>query len=173
MNFYKFTIKLLFFKCLGDQQSALVGQMCFQQGQAKNTYGTGCFLLYNTGTAVSLFLVYFLLFLFFTNHLISQIVQSNHGLLTTVAYKLGKSTPAVYALEGSVAVAGVALKWLRDNLGLLTNVAQSETMIQGLPATSEVVFVPAFSGLYAPYWRKDARRYIKMDLNMINSLLFK
>ncbi|XP_067007034.1 glycerol kinase 3 [Anabrus simplex] len=125
--------------CLGDQQSALVGQMCFKQGQAKNTYGTGCFLLYNTGTAI---------------------VQSSHGLLTTVGYRLGKDAPTIYALEGSVAIAGVAFKWLRDNLGLIKNVKDSESMVKEMTAESDVCFVPAFSGLYAPYWRKDARSVI-------------
>ncbi|XP_075214795.1 glycerol kinase 3-like [Lycorma delicatula] len=125
--------------CLGDQQSALVGQMCFLQGQAKNTYGTGCFLLYNTGTLL---------------------IQSTHGLLTTVAYKLGKKAPVVYALEGSIAVAGVGLRWLRDNLKLLDNVAESGELAQKAKNRGQVTFVPAFSGLYAPYWRKDARGVI-------------
>ncbi|KDR21321.1 glycerol kinase 3-like isoform X2 [Zootermopsis nevadensis] len=125
--------------CLGDQQSALVGQMCFRQGQAKNTYGTGCFLLYNTGLSV---------------------VQSTHGLLTTVAYKLGKSANAVYALEGSVAICGAAMKWLRDNLRILGDISQSDKIAQSVTDRSEVYFVPAFSGLYAPFWRKDARSVI-------------
>ncbi|XP_054282634.1 glycerol kinase-like [Macrosteles quadrilineatus] len=125
--------------CLGDQQAALVGQMCLKQGQAKNTYGTGCFLLYNTGTAI---------------------VLSSHGLLTTVAYKLGRNAPAIYALEGSVAVAGAALTWLRDNLHLLSDVKETATVAQAAGATGHIVFVPAFSGLYAPYWRNDARGII-------------
>ncbi|XP_069677093.1 glycerol kinase 3-like isoform X3 [Periplaneta americana] len=125
--------------CLGDQQSALVGQMCLRQGQAKNTYGTGCFLLYNTGISV---------------------VHSNHGLLTTVAYKLGKSANAVYALEGSVAICGAAMKWLRDNLQILSDVSESDKIAQSDRDRSEVYFVPAFSGLYAPFWRKDARSVI-------------
>ncbi|XP_047114214.1 glycerol kinase-like [Schistocerca piceifrons] len=125
--------------CLGDQQSALVGQMCLHQGQAKNTYGTGCFLLYNTGTAV---------------------VHSSHGLLTTVAYRMGKNTPPVYALEGAIAIAGVAFSWLKDNIGILKDIAESENMIKEMTAHREVYFVPAFSGLYAPYWRKDARSVI-------------
>ncbi|PNF36815.1 Glycerol kinase [Cryptotermes secundus] len=125
--------------CLGDQQSALVGQMCLRQGQAKNTYGTGCFLLYNTGQSV---------------------VQSNHGLLTTVAYKLGKSATAVYALEGSVAICGAAMKWLRDNLQILEDISDSDKIAQSDTDSSEVYFVPAFSGLYAPFWRKDARSVI-------------
>ncbi|KAG5329900.1 GLPK2 kinase, partial [Acromyrmex charruanus] len=126
--------------CLGDQQSALVGQMCLQQGQAKNTYGTGCFLLYNTGTAI---------------------VDSSHGLLTTVAYQLGAHASPVYALEGSVAIAGAVIKWLKDNLGILTDIKDCETIVEQIPVGSNrIVFVPAFSGLYAPYWRKDARSVI-------------
>lgn len=125
--------------CLGDQQSALVGQMCLHQGQAKNTYGTGCFLLYNTGTAV---------------------VHSSHGLLTTVAYRMGKNAPPIYALEGAIAIAGVAFSWLKDNMGILKDIAESETMIKEMTTHREVYFVPAFSGLYAPYWRKDARSVI-------------
>uniref|UniRef100_A0A1Y1KDG7 Probable glycerol kinase n=1 Tax=Photinus pyralis TaxID=7054 RepID=A0A1Y1KDG7_PHOPY len=125
--------------CLGDQQAALVGQMCFQQGQAKSTYGTGCFLLYNTSTAI---------------------VQSNHGLLTTVAYQLGRDSPVFYALEGSVAVAGVAMQWLRDNLEILECAGDSADIAEKVDGVGEVSFVPAFSGLYAPYWRKDARSVI-------------
>ncbi|XP_043516604.1 glycerol kinase-like [Frieseomelitta varia] len=125
--------------CLGDQQSALVGQMCLQKGQAKSTYGTGCFLLYNTGTAL---------------------VDSTHGLLTTVAYQLGPQTAPVYALEGSVAVAGAVIQWLKDNLGILSDAKESESLIEQISTDSRVAFVPAFSGLYAPYWRKDARGVI-------------
>ncbi|XP_047509707.1 glycerol kinase-like isoform X2 [Pieris napi] len=125
---------------LGNQQAALVGQNCLQAGQAKNTYRSGCFLLYNTGT---------------------RRVQSTHGLLTTVAYKLGPNAPAVYALEGSIAVAGGAMKFLRDNLKLIKDVAQDTEHIAGqVFSTGDVYFVPAFSGLYAPYWRKDARGII-------------
>ncbi|KAI4470001.1 sugar kinase [Holotrichia oblita] len=124
---------------VSDQQAALVGQMCFHQGQAKSTYGTGCFLLYNTGTAI---------------------VQSSHGLLTTVAYQLGKDAPPIYALEGSIAIAGVAMQWLRDNLGVIKNVTESMDIAQSTGEVGEVYFVPAFSGLYAPYWRKDARSVI-------------
>lgn len=125
---------------LGNQQSALVGQNCLQAGQAKNTYRSGCFLLYNTGT---------------------RRVQSTHGLITTVAYKLGPDTPAVYALEGSIAVAGGAMKFLRDNLRLIKDVVQDTEHIAGqVFSTGDVYFVPAFSGLYAPYWRKDARGII-------------
>lgn len=125
--------------CLGDQQSALVGQMCFKQGQAKNTYGTGCFLLYNTGTLI---------------------VQSSHGLLTTVAYKLGPRAQPVYALEGSVAIAGAAMKWLRDNLELFHDESETKALVEKCNGPGDVYFVPAFSGLYAPYWRKDARSVI-------------
>ncbi|XP_046813369.1 glycerol kinase-like isoform X1 [Vespa crabro] len=125
--------------CLGDQQSALVGQSCFQQGQAKSTYGTGCFLLYNTGTTV---------------------VDSTHGLLTTVAYQFGPNATPVYALEGSIAFAGAVIKWLKDNLGMLSNAKESETIAESVSTDSHVTFVPAFSGLYAPYWKKDARSVI-------------
>ncbi|KMQ92510.1 glycerol kinase 3-like protein [Lasius niger] len=125
--------------CLGDQQSALVGQMCLQQGQAKSTYGTGCFLLYNTGKAI---------------------VDSTHGLLTTVAYQLGAHACPVYALEGSVAIAGAVIQWLKDNLEILTNIKDCETIVEQISTDNRVVFVPAFAGLYAPYWRKDARSII-------------
>ncbi|XP_046746581.1 glycerol kinase isoform X1 [Diprion similis] len=124
---------------LGNQQSALVGQNCLRQGQAKNTYRSGCFLLCNTGTTR---------------------VQSSHGLVTTVAYQFGPNSPAVYALEGSVAVAGAAIKWLRDNIKLINDVKESEDLAQSVFSTGDVYFVPAFSGLYAPYWRKDARGII-------------
>ncbi|XP_029032688.1 glycerol kinase-like isoform X1 [Osmia bicornis bicornis] len=125
--------------CLGDQQSALVGQMCFQKGQAKSTYGTGCFLLYNTGTAI---------------------VKSTYGLLTTVAYQFGPHVPPVYALEGSVAIAGAGIQWLRDNLGIIEHIKDIEPLVETIPLDNRVTFVPAFSGLYAPYWRKDARSVI-------------
>ncbi|CAH0598674.1 unnamed protein product [Chrysodeixis includens] len=125
---------------LGNQQAALVGQNCMQAGQAKNTYRSGCFLLYNTGT---------------------RRVKSTHGLITTVAYKLGPDVPAVYALEGSIAVAGGAMKFLRDNLRLMKDVAaDTEHIAAQVFSTGDVYFVPAFSGLYAPYWRKDARGII-------------
>ncbi|XP_049785027.1 glycerol kinase isoform X1 [Schistocerca cancellata] len=122
--------------CLGDQQSALLGQMCLKEGQAKCTYGTGCFLLYNTGT---------------------KLVESTHGLVTTVAYQMGSSRAPVYALEGSVAVAGAALSWLRDNVCLLHDVSETESLASTVKDTNDVYFVPAFSGLYAPHWQKDAR----------------
>ncbi|XP_045507840.1 glycerol kinase-like isoform X2 [Colias croceus] len=125
---------------LGNQQAALVGQNCLQAGQAKNTYRSGCFLLYNTGT---------------------RRVQSTHGLLTTVAYRLGPNAPPVYALEGSIAVAGGAMKFLRDNLRLIQDVSRDTEHIAGqVFSTGDVYFVPALSGLYAPYWRKDARGII-------------
>ncbi|KAL3285051.1 hypothetical protein HHI36_019177 [Cryptolaemus montrouzieri] len=127
--------------CLGDQHAALLGQMCLSRGEAKATYGTGCFLLYNTGVTK---------------------IDSAHGLLTTVGYKLGPNKPTVYALEGSVAIAGAALNWLRDNLNILDDFKDAERI--GKEAESvqsgEVYFVPAFSGLYAPYWQADARGII-------------
>uniref|UniRef100_H2YB91 Probable glycerol kinase n=1 Tax=Ciona savignyi TaxID=51511 RepID=H2YB91_CIOSA len=122
--------------CLGDQHAALVGQTCFKPGDAKNTYGTGCFLLQNTG---------------------KKAVMSRHGLLTTVAYKLGKDEPTFYALEGSVAVTGGLVRWLRDNLGIIKESADIEELAQTVSGSGDVVFVPAFSGLYAPHWRPDAR----------------
>lgn len=125
---------------LGNQQASLVGQRCIREGQAKNTYRKGCFLLYNTGT---------------------RCVHSTHGLVTTVAYQMGPDKPPVYALEGSVAVAGVAMKWLKENLGLLKDIpTDSEAIAGSVFSTGDVYFVPAFTGLYAPYWRKDARGII-------------
>ncbi|XP_058825346.1 glycerol kinase [Topomyia yanbarensis] len=125
---------------LGNQQASLIGQRCIREGQAKNTYRKGCFLLYNTGT---------------------RCVHSTHGLVTTIAYKMGPNKPAVYALEGSVAVAGYAMKWLRDNMGLLKDIpTDSEQSAGSVASTGDVYFVPAFTGLYAPYWRKDARGII-------------
>ncbi|KAH6564571.1 hypothetical protein BASA50_004381 [Batrachochytrium salamandrivorans] len=121
---------------LGDQQAALVGQRCFQPGMVKNTYGTGCFMLCNTG---------------------HEPVLSKHGLLTTVGYKLGKDAPAFYALEGSIAVAGAAVKWLRDNMGMITESSQVSDFAAKVADTAGVYFVPAFSGLFAPYWRDDAK----------------
>lgn len=123
---------------LGDQQAALVGQTCFRPGEAKNTYGTGCFLLLNTGT---------------------KPVQSKHGLLTTVAYKLGKEATH-YALEGSVAITGALVQWLRDNLGLIQSSAEVEILARTVTDNGGVYFVPAFSGLFAPYWKANARGVI-------------
>ncbi len=123
---------------LGDQQAALVGQTCFEPGQAKNTYGTGCFLLLNTGT---------------------RPVASKCGLLTTVAYRLGNQ-PAVYALEGSVAIAGALVQWIRDNFGLISKSPDIEPLARTVKDNGGVYFVPAFSGLYAPYWKSDARGVI-------------
>ena len=123
---------------LGDQQAALVGQTCFQAGEAKNTYGTGCFLLMNTGAAA---------------------VESNYGLLTTLAYKFG-TRPATYALEGSVAITGALVQWLRDNLGLIQTSADVESLARTEKDNGGVYFVPAFSGLYAPYWKDNARGVI-------------
>jgi glycerol kinase len=123
---------------LGDQQAALVGQCCFAPGEIKNTYGTGCFLLMNTGTTP---------------------VVSTRGLLTTVGYQFA-GRPPVYALEGSIAVAGAAIQWLRDNLGIITQSAQVESLAAGVADNGGVYFVPAFSGLFAPYWRSDARGII-------------
>ena len=120
---------------LGDQQAALMGQACFHPGEAKNTYGTGCFLLMHTGTVP---------------------VASKHGMLTTVAAKLGDA-PATYALEGSVAIAGALVQWLRDNLGLIRSSDEIEALANTVPDNGDVYIVPAFSGLYAPYWRADAR----------------
>uniref|UniRef100_A0A4W4GN63 glycerol kinase n=1 Tax=Electrophorus electricus TaxID=8005 RepID=A0A4W4GN63_ELEEL len=125
--------------CLGDQSAALVGQMCFQDGQAKNTYGTGCFLLRNTGP---------------------KPVMSDHGLLTTVAYKLGRDKPACYALEGSVAIAGAVVRWLKDNLGIIQTSTELEKLAAGVGTSYGCYFVPAFSGLYAPYWEPSARGII-------------
>ena len=123
---------------LGDQQAALVGQTCFTPGEAKNTYGTGCFLLMNTG---------------------SSPVQSKHGLLTTLAYKLG-TQPAQYALEGSIAITGALVQWLRDNLGLIQTSSEIEKLARTVEDNGGVYFVPAFSGLYAPYWKENARGVI-------------
>uniref|UniRef100_A0A3Q3QS83 Probable glycerol kinase n=1 Tax=Monopterus albus TaxID=43700 RepID=A0A3Q3QS83_MONAL len=125
--------------CLGDQSAALVGQMCFQDGQAKNTYGTGCFLLRNTG---------------------AKPVMSDHGLLTTVAYKLGRDKPACYALEGSVAIAGAVVRWLQDNLGIIGSSEELEKLAASVCTSYGCYFVPAFSGLYAPYWEPSARGII-------------
>jgi len=120
---------------LGDQQAALFGQLCFRPGEAKNTYGTGCFALMNTGT---------------------EPVASTCGLVTTVGYRLGDAPP-VYALEGSIAIAGALVQWLRDNLGLIGASAEVETLARSVEDNGDVYLVPAFSGLYAPHWRADAR----------------
>jgi glycerol kinase len=120
---------------LGDQQAATVGQVCFSPGEAKNTYGTGNFMLLNTG---------------------EELVRSSSGLLTTVCYQFGDAKP-VYALEGSIAVTGSAVQWLRDQLGIIAGAAESEALARQVPDNGGVYFVPAFSGLFAPYWRSDAR----------------
>jgi glycerol kinase len=123
---------------LGDQQAALVGQTCFTPGEAKNTYGTGCFLLMNTGQTP---------------------VTSRAGLITTVAYQVANEAPR-YALEGSIAIAGALVQWLRDNLGVIAASAEIEALARSVPDNGDVYLVPAFSGLYAPYWREDARGVI-------------
>jgi glycerol kinase len=123
---------------LGDQQAALFGQTCFSPGEAKNTYGTGCFMLLNTGT---------------------KIVPSKSGLLTTLGYKIGDQ-PAVYALEGSIAITGALVQWLRDNLGMITRSEEVEALAGTVENNGGVYFVPAFSGLFAPYWRSEARGVI-------------
>jgi glycerol kinase len=130
---------------LGDQQAALFGQTCYAPGEAKNTYGTGCFMLINTGP---------------------DVVTSQNGLLTTVAYGLPGAT--TYALEGSIAITGAAVQWLRDNLGLIQDAAETEAIAQSVADAGGMYFVPAFSGLFAPYWDMDARgvivgltRYVK------------
>ena len=120
---------------LGDQQAALVGQTCFEPGEAKNTYGTGCFMLMNTGT---------------------KAVPSTAGLLTTVAYQLGAEPPC-YALEGSIAIAGALVQWLRDNLGLIAKSTDIEPLARAVADNGDVYCVPAFSGLFAPYWKDSAR----------------
>jgi glycerol kinase len=120
---------------LGDQHAAMVGQVCLDEGDAKNTYGTGNFLLMNTGT---------------------EIVHSTQGLLSTVCYQFGDQ-PARYALEGSIAVTGSAIQWLRDQLGIVSSAAEAGRLAASVPDTGGLYFVPAFSGLFAPYWRPDAR----------------
>ena len=123
---------------LGDQQAALFGQTCFAVGEAKNTYGTGCFLLLNTGT---------------------KPVQSRSGLLTTMAYKIGNA-PAVYCLEGAIAITGALVQWLRDNLGMIKTSSEVEELAASVADNGGCYFVPAFSGLFAPHWRSDARGVI-------------
>jgi glycerol kinase len=120
---------------LGDQQAALFGQTCYSVGEGKNTYGTGCFMLLNTGT---------------------EIVPSESGLLTTVAYSL-RPGEATYALEGSIAITGAAVQWLRDNLGLIEHAADTEAIARSVEDSGGCYFVPAFSGLFAPYWDMYAR----------------
>lgn len=123
---------------LGDQQAALFGQACFKPGEAKNTYGTGCFLLANTG---------------------DKIVQSKSGLLTTVAYKIGDA-PACYGLEGSVSIAGSAVQWLRDDLRMIDDASETQGLAESVDSNGDCYFVPAFSGLFTPHWRSDARGII-------------
>jgi len=120
---------------LGDQQAATVGQTCFDPGEAKNTYGTGCFMILNTG---------------------QEIVISKNGLLTTLCYQFEGEDP-IYALEGSIAITGALVQWLRDNLGLIENAPQIESLARSVEDNGGIYFVPAFSGLFAPYWRSDAR----------------
>ncbi|MEO7913383.1 MAG: FGGY-family carbohydrate kinase, partial [Roseiflexaceae bacterium] len=120
---------------LGDQQAATVGQTCFSVGEAKNTYGTGCFMILNTG---------------------EEIVPSKSGLLTTLCYKMGDAK-AVYALEGSIAITGALVQWVRDNLGLISSSSEIESLAKLVEDNGGVYFVPAFSGLFAPYWKSDAR----------------
>ncbi len=123
---------------LGDQQAAVFGQTCYDSGSSKNTYGTGCFMLMNTG---------------------EECIESKNGLITTVAYKIGNNKP-VYALEGSIAIAGSLVQWLRDNLGLIKESSEIEALAQKVPDSGDVYIVPAFSGLFAPHWRPDARGVI-------------
>ncbi len=120
---------------LGDQQAALFGQTCYTPGEAKNTYGTGCFMLLNTG---------------------EKPVLSKNGLLTTLGYRIGNQ-PAIYALEGSIAITGALVQWLRDNLGMIEKSSDVETLARSVEDAGGIYFVPAFSGLFAPYWRSDAR----------------
>ena len=132
---------------LGDQQAALFGQTCFEAGEAKNTYGTGCFMLMNTG---------------------GQPIQSKNGLLTTLGYKIG-SQAAVYALEGSIAITGALVQWLRDNLKMIEKSADVEKLAATVEDSGGIYFVPAFSGLFAPYWRSDARGAIVGMTRFTNS----
>jgi glycerol kinase len=132
---------------LGDQQAALFGQTCFSAGEAKNTYGTGNFLLLNTGTSP---------------------VQSNNGLITGVGYKIGDA-PAAYMLEGSIAITGALVQWLRDNLKIISSAPEVETLARTVDDNGGVFFVPAFSGLFAPYWRSDARGVIAGLTRYVNS----
>jgi glycerol kinase len=131
---------------LGDQQAATVGQACFSPGEAKNTYGTGCFMIMNTGT---------------------EIIPSKSGLLTTMCYKFGDE-PAVYALEGSIAITGALVQWLRDNLRLINTAPDIENLARTVDDNGGIYFVPAFSGLFAPYWRSDARGAIVGMTRFVN-----
>jgi len=131
---------------LGDQHAALFGQTCFGPGEAKNTYGTGCFMLLNTG---------------------EKPVPSKSGLLTTMGYKIGDQ-PAVYALEGSIAITGALIQWLRDNLGLIRSSVEVETLANSVEDNGGIYFVPAFSGLFAPYWKSDARGAIVGMTRFVN-----
>ena len=131
---------------LGDQQAALFGQTCFKTGEAKNTYGTGCFMLMNTGESP---------------------VLSKNGLLTTLGYQIGNQ-PAVYALEGSIAITGALVQWMRDNLGLIEKSADVESLAGSVEDNGGIYFVPAFSGLFAPYWRSDARGAIVGMTRFVN-----
>ncbi|MGC8765351.1 MAG: glycerol kinase GlpK [Brevinematia bacterium] len=131
---------------LGDQQAALFGQTCFEAGEAKNTYGTGCFLLMNTG---------------------NKLVFSENGLLTTAGYKIAKEPP-VYALEGSIAITGALVQWLRDNLGIIKTSSEINSLAESVKDNGGVYFVPAFSGLFAPYWRSDARGVITGLTRFVN-----
>ena len=131
---------------LGDQQAALVGQTCFSEGEAKNTYGTGCFLLLNTG---------------------NKPVSSSHGLITTIGYQVRGQKP-VYCLEGSIAIAGALVQWLRDNLGIIESAPEVEDLAKTVDDNGGAYFVPAFSGLFAPYWRADARGILAGLTSYIN-----
>jgi glycerol kinase len=131
---------------LGDQQAALFGQTCYSPGEAKNTYGTGCFMLMNTGEVP---------------------MPSKAGLLTTLGYKIG-GAKAVYALEGSIAVTGALVQWLRDNLNLISHSSEVETLARSVEDNGGIYFVPAFSGLFAPHWRADARGVLVGMTRFIN-----
>ncbi|MEW6058815.1 MAG: glycerol kinase GlpK [Actinomycetota bacterium] len=131
---------------LGDQQAALFGQTCYSPGEAKNTYGTGCFMLLNTGT---------------------KAVPSKSGLLTTLGYKIGDQ-PAVYCLEGSIAITGALVQWIRDNLGLIKTSPEIEDLAKTVDDNGGIYFVPAFSGLFAPYWKNDARGVIAGMTRYVN-----
>jgi glycerol kinase len=131
---------------LGDQQAALFGQACFAPGDVKNTYGTGCFMLMNTG---------------------NEPVLSKHGLLTTAGYKLGNE-PAIYCLEGSIAIAGALVQWMRDNLQIIEKSSDIEPLARTVTDNGDVYIVPAFSGLYAPYWRSDARGVVTGLTRFVN-----